>query len=95
MEFLVGELPVKGLRAWTQDGLKKHGYTKVDVPPETGGTIIFEYDEGTMYAVKWDTGSVTVHSVYAFAKELICIGSHYTLYEYWMQEQAEEKDDHN
>lgn len=93
MEFLVGEKPAKGLRVWTQVGLKGHGLNKTDILPETGGTIVFQDDEGITYGVQWDTGKITVHPAFDFAKELVCIGPHRTLVDYWLQEEIENKRD--
>lgn len=79
MDAPVGEPPAKGLRAWTPGGLKAHGLNKTDVPPQTGGTIIFQGEQGNVFAVQWDTGVITVHSVYEFAKTLVCIGTYKNL----------------
>jgi|688.fasta_scaffold253328_4 hypothetical protein len=78
----VGEIPAKGLRAWTPGGLKAHGLNKADIPPETGGNIIFQDQEDKVFAVQWDTGTITVHSVFEFAKELVCIGTCANLNDY-------------
>lgn len=82
MDSAVGEVPAKGLRVWTQIGLKLHGLNKTDVPAETGGNIIFQDKEDKVLAVQWDTGTVTVHSIYEFGKELICIAMSKTLDDY-------------
>lgn len=89
MDFPVGEPPAKGLRAWTPDGLKAHGLNKINVPPQTGGIIIFQDDEKDIFGVQWDTGGITVHSICEFAKKLVCIGIHQSLDEYSMQEEGE------
>jgi hypothetical protein len=82
MELPVGELPSKGLRAWTQDGLKNHGLYKTSVPPQTGGTIIFQDANSANFAVEWDTGQTTIHGASDFAINLICIGSSHSLSDY-------------
>lgn len=82
MELPVGEVPVKGLRAWTQDGLKNHGLYKTEVPEQTGGTIIFQDGDYATFAIAWDTGQTTIHSARDFATILICIGSSRSLIEY-------------
>jgi hypothetical protein len=86
MDFPVGEPPAKWLRAWVPDGLKSHGLNSANVEPDTGGTIIYSDDQGTTFAVKWDSGLTTVHNIADFAGKLICIGRHQTLEEYLSQE---------
>jgi hypothetical protein len=89
MDSAVGEIPAKGLRAWTPGGLTAHGLNKTDIPPQTGGDIIFQDAEDRVFAIQWDTGTITVHSVYEFAKELVCIGTNKSLYEYLLQREEE------
>ena len=89
-DFPVGEKPQIGLRVWTQEGLKSHGLNKTDVLAETGGTIIFEDKEADRYAIEWDAGQVTVHSVCDFAQELVCIGRHRTLDEYVLKPESDD-----
>lgn len=86
----VGEAPAKGLRAWTLEGMKGHGINKVDIPPQTGGLIIFQAEERDIFGVQWDTGEITVHSVCEFAKKLVCIGTHQSLDEYLMDVEEEQ-----
>lgn len=93
MDFFIGELPAKGLRAWAQDGLKRHGLNNTNIPPETGGTIVFQNEEGTIFAVQWDLGAITMHSSCDFARDLICIGTHQTLAQYWIEQQSETSHD--
>jgi hypothetical protein len=80
----VGELPAKNLRVWTEAGLSEHGIKKTSVPPQTGGTIIFEDAAGNI-GVEWDTGPITVHRLATFGAGLICIGKHTTLDDYLRQ----------
>lgn len=84
-DFPVGEPPIKGLRVWAPDGLQKHGLNNIDLPPQSGGTIIYQDDDGTTFGIKWDRGATTVHVISDFAKKLICIGKHKTLDDYLNQ----------
>lgn len=89
MDSAVGEVPAKGLRAWTPGGLTAHGLNKTNIPAQTGGNIIFQDAEDKTFAIQWDTGPITVHSVLEFAKELVCIAKSKSLDEYLQQQEGE------
>lgn len=65
---------ITGNRVWTIRGYDQHGQTpgsKVDVPPNIGGTVIcVEQRICYLYVVKWDTGQITKH----YSNELFSIG---------------------
>jgi hypothetical protein len=78
MELLPGKCPCKGVRVWTKEGFASHGIQKINVPANTGGTIIFEDIDG-MYAIRWDNFQITMHFRNEFIRKIICIGHSETL----------------
>ncbi len=76
-------LPRVGSRVWTISGLQHHGPMEgpwIDVPPQTGGTIMGEETRfgSTLFRVKWDSGPHGGH----YANRLLCIGPFKTLEEF-------------
>ena len=72
-----------GSRVWTEYGFHQHGHDKVNVPPETGGTIIAKWNEfmtmdNPLHRVNWDSGQKSVH----YSNELFCIGHSRTITEF-------------
>jgi hypothetical protein len=83
-ELPVGEVPHLGLRVWVPEGLRDYGLNKTCIAPNSGGTIVYEDDDGINYAIKWDDGQTTMHNAFDFAKDLICTGHCQTLSDYVM-----------
>jgi hypothetical protein len=73
----------KGYRVWTESGFHGHGHDKVNVPPQTAGTVIeawqeFRTIEQLLYKVEWDSRQISIH----YACDLLAIGSFRDLAEF-------------